>query len=94
MKGRGLHGLFHWVARDAVQALGHSESLTYAPWPAVNESLLVEDTFKLPVQVCPCILQGSNPNFGNIRVRSHLGKKHLRGFSPNLDVLLVSSSFK
>ncbi|MEW5300771.1 MAG: hypothetical protein WDW36_003677 [Sanguina aurantia] len=33
------------------RALGHGGSLTYAPWPEVDESLLVLQTFSLPVQV-------------------------------------------
>ena len=32
-------------------ALGHDTSLAYEPWPAADESLLVEDTFTLVVQV-------------------------------------------
>ena len=35
-----------WTVR-----LGHKESLTYAPWPTLDESLLVLDTINLPVQV-------------------------------------------
>jgi len=33
-----------------MQDLGHGETLTYAPWPVADESLLVEDTVNLPVQ--------------------------------------------
>ena len=32
-------------------ALGGSGSLTYEPWPVADESLLVQTTFTLPVQV-------------------------------------------
>jgi leucyl-tRNA synthetase len=35
-----------------LQALGHGETLTYAPWPVADEALLTEDTINLPVQVC------------------------------------------
>ena len=35
-----------WTVR-----LGHTESLTYAPWPTLDESLLVLDTINLPIQV-------------------------------------------
>ena len=31
--------------------LGHPESLTYEPWPEADESLLVESSVTLPVQV-------------------------------------------
>lgn len=34
-----------------LQVLGHSDTLTYEPWPTYNEELLVSDTFNLPVQV-------------------------------------------
>ena len=30
---------------------GHTSSLTYAPWPQHDESLLVQETVNLPVQV-------------------------------------------
>ncbi len=33
-----------------MQDLGHGETLTYAPWPVADESLLVEATVNLPVQ--------------------------------------------
>lgn len=32
--------------------LGHSGSLAYEPWPVADESLLVQSTYNLPVQVC------------------------------------------
>ena len=35
---------------SSMQDLGHGETLTYAPWPMADESLLVEDTVNLPVQ--------------------------------------------
>lgn len=35
-----------WASR-----LGHTNSLAYEPWPEADESLLVVDTIKLPVQV-------------------------------------------
>lgn len=35
------------------EPLNFSESqITYGPWPAAEESLLVQNTVKLPVQVC------------------------------------------
>ncbi len=39
------------LAEELWQKLGHDESLTYEPWPEYNESLLVEDTVELAVQV-------------------------------------------
>ena len=44
-----------------LQDLGHGETLTYAPWPVADESLLVEDTINLPVQVShlPCAVKAA-----------------------------------
>ncbi|EIE26840.1 putative leucyl tRNA synthetase [Coccomyxa subellipsoidea C-169] len=39
------------IAEELWQVLGHSDTLTYEPWPTYNEELLVSDTFNLPVQV-------------------------------------------
>jgi len=39
------------LAEQIWLALGHSESLTYAPWPEWDESLLVEDQVSIAVQV-------------------------------------------
>ena len=39
-----------------LQILGHSTSLAYEAWPALEEQYLVSDTFKLPVQVRPLSL--------------------------------------
>ena len=39
----------------AVQILGHGNTLAYEPWPELDESHLVEDTFTLPVQVSTLI---------------------------------------
>jgi leucyl-tRNA synthetase len=39
------------LAEELWALLGHSESLAYAPWPEADESLLVEDTMTLVVQV-------------------------------------------
>ena len=39
------------IAEELWARLGHDGSITYAPWPAVDESLLVQNTVKLPVQV-------------------------------------------
>ena len=33
------------------ERLGHGETLAYAPWPKHDESLLVENTIEIPVQV-------------------------------------------
>ena len=39
------------VAEELWARLGHDGSITYVPWPAVDESLLVQSTVQLPVQV-------------------------------------------
>ncbi len=39
------------AAEELWQRLGHSTSLAWAPFPAVDESLLVDDTVEVPVQV-------------------------------------------
>lgn len=46
-------------AAGSVQVLGHSDSLAYEPWPALNEEYLISDSFKLPIQVraLPRLLQ-------------------------------------
>jgi len=39
------------MAEELWERLGHAETLAYAPWPTHDESLLVESTIDLPVQV-------------------------------------------
>ena len=39
-------------ASPVSQVLGHGDTLTYEPWPEHDEALLLEDSVKLPVQVC------------------------------------------
>jgi leucyl-tRNA synthetase len=39
------------IAEELWARLGHDGSLAYVPWPAVDESLLVQSTVQLPVQV-------------------------------------------
>jgi leucyl-tRNA synthetase len=39
------------IAEELWRALGHGDSLAYAPWPRYDESLLAEATIELPVQV-------------------------------------------
>jgi leucyl-tRNA synthetase len=39
------------IAEELWRQLGHDGSLAYEPWPAYDESMLVEDTIELPVQV-------------------------------------------
>lgn len=39
------------IAEELWSRLGHAGSLSYEPWPAADEALLVENTVKLPVQV-------------------------------------------
>jgi leucyl-tRNA synthetase len=40
------------LAEELWSRMGHSSSLAYEAWPQADESLLVVDTIKLPVQVC------------------------------------------
>jgi leucyl-tRNA synthetase len=39
------------MAEELWERLGHSNTLAYEPWPAYDESLLVEDTVEIPVQI-------------------------------------------
>jgi leucyl-tRNA synthetase len=39
------------LAEEAWRALGHSESLAFAPWPAFDETLVASDTLEIAVQV-------------------------------------------
>ncbi|MCB9507614.1 MAG: leucine--tRNA ligase [Myxococcales bacterium] len=39
------------LAEEMWATLGHTNTLAYEPWPSVDESLLVEETVELPVQV-------------------------------------------
>ena len=39
------------MAEEVWQRLGHATTLAYEPWPAYDDSLLVESTIEIPVQV-------------------------------------------
>jgi leucyl-tRNA synthetase len=39
------------IAEELWQALGHKNTLAYEPWPAYDESLLVETELEIPVQI-------------------------------------------
>jgi leucyl-tRNA synthetase len=39
------------LAEELWQRMGHGDTLAYAPWPQHDESLLVEDSVEIPVQV-------------------------------------------
>ena len=39
------------LAEELWERLGHADALAYEPWPSHDESLLVEDTMEVPVQV-------------------------------------------
>ena len=39
------------IAEEMWQLLGHSESLSYAPWPTWDEKYLVESEIEIPVQI-------------------------------------------
>lgn len=53
------------MAEECWEMCGHDESLTYEPWPELDESLLVESSMTMPVQVrsapvqeCPALSSG------------------------------------
>ena len=39
------------LAEELWQALGHTKTLAYEPWPRYDESLLAEDSIEIPVQI-------------------------------------------
>jgi leucyl-tRNA synthetase len=39
------------IAEELWQALGHSESLAYAPWPACDKKYILESTLEIPIQI-------------------------------------------
>ncbi len=39
------------LAEELWEILGHKNTLAYEPWPAYDETLLVEDTIEIPVQI-------------------------------------------
>jgi leucyl-tRNA synthetase len=39
------------LAEELWQQLGHGDTLAYEPWPEFDESMIVEDTVEMPVQV-------------------------------------------
>jgi len=39
------------LCEELWERLGHDATIAYEPWPAYDESLLVEDTIEVPVQV-------------------------------------------
>lgn len=39
------------LAEECWETLGHKELVAEAPWPALDRSLLIEETITLPVQV-------------------------------------------
>jgi leucyl-tRNA synthetase len=39
------------IAEELWQSLGHKSTLAYEPWPAYDESLLVESELEIPVQI-------------------------------------------
>lgn len=45
------HADFQLSLFPVSQVLGHDDTLTYESWPEHDETLLVEDNVKLPVQV-------------------------------------------
>jgi leucyl-tRNA synthetase len=46
-----FHPMMPHLAEECWAALGHKTLIAEAPWPKVEEALLVEDTITLPVQV-------------------------------------------
>jgi leucyl-tRNA synthetase len=39
------------IAEELWERMGHTDTLAYAPWPQHDESLLVEDSIEVPVQI-------------------------------------------
>ncbi|MEQ8837680.1 MAG: class I tRNA ligase family protein, partial [Lacipirellulaceae bacterium] len=39
------------IAEELWQLLGHEQTLAYEPWPQFDESILVESTVEIPVQI-------------------------------------------
>jgi leucyl-tRNA synthetase len=39
------------LAEEIWQALGHTDTLAYEPWPAYDESLIAESEVEIPVQI-------------------------------------------
>jgi len=39
------------VGEEIWQALGHSESIAYEPWPTYDEAKCVDDVIEMPIQV-------------------------------------------
>ncbi|MCA9449176.1 MAG: class I tRNA ligase family protein, partial [Candidatus Omnitrophica bacterium] len=58
------------LAEEMWELLGHAKSLSHQPWPDYDESLLVEDTITIPVQV-----QGKLRD--NIEVAKDAGKDEI-----------------
>eukprot|EP00884_Botryococcus_braunii_P002745 jgi/Botrbrau1/12471/Bobra.0169s0018.1 len=59
----------HWL-EELWQVLGAKESLAYEQWPEFDASLLVEDTFNLPVQV-------NGKLRGTVEVSKNVGQEEL-----------------
>ncbi|MHA8137950.1 leucine--tRNA ligase [Lactobacillaceae bacterium Scapto_B20] len=51
------------IAEELWSKCGHDESLAYEPWPAYDETMLVEETVKIPVQI-------------NGKVKTHIEVSH------------------
>jgi leucyl-tRNA synthetase len=58
------------LAEEIWSRLGHAETLAYATWPTYDESLLVEDTIEVPVQI-------NGKMRGKIQVAADIGKDAL-----------------
>jgi leucyl-tRNA synthetase len=39
------------ICEELWQALGHAESLAYAPWPVFDARFVQEDTIEIPIQI-------------------------------------------
>ena len=39
------------VGEEIWEVLGHTDTIAYEPWPTYDESKMVEDTIKVPVQI-------------------------------------------
>ena len=38
------------ITEELWNKMGHSESISYEPWPTYDESKIIEDTMELPIQ--------------------------------------------
>ncbi|MDU2137648.1 MAG: class I tRNA ligase family protein, partial [Staphylococcus warneri] len=59
------------IGEELWDTLGHSDTITYQPWPTYNESLLVDDEVEIVVQV-------NGKLRAKIEIRKDLSKKEMQ----------------